>query len=272
MKRARPQDIFEEMAPKAGTSSDNLAFQRALHRDLKSLQESYVIGVDYFTASGEKIPPGEEDSHTNFRLEYFVLDQLNEGGESEKFYLKLGGDAIIPPLLNGVLNFEKDFAKIPKGADVFSVELLPGSFFHVWWNVLDRPLTLHIGRKSTATSDVAYKKEVLEAMSQRSLVLLFLNPSVSRFKPETASGHCELVFTREAGQLEVTDRGSTFGTFLGEFRAEDLSEAFTRDTDQTHADSPFHNVDWEQLERPHLVEGPRVVKVGDIPIAVYTKS
>ncbi len=271
LKKAKPIDIAREISTVLGIDFKNQAFQRAIHRDLKSLQSAYIVGAHYYTAGGVEILPGEEDKHSNVRVEYYLLGSHLRENTHHRSLLSLGGDAIIHPHIDEDVCFETNYERIPLNSQVLSI-VLKGQSYHVWFPQEARPLTIHIGRKSSQVSDVEYRKTVLKTLSPRSFVLLLPSRSISRFLQDKKYGHCYIQYHRNISHSEILDCNSTYGVKASSISSSQILEIFDiNSTDETHLIDPFSQFRWAEVETSLCFESSFAIQLMDIHLISSNK-
>lgn len=266
--RARPHDITQKVARVLGADENDPAFKRAIHRDLRSLLENHQVAVDYFTPSGDPIPPGEEDTHSNLRVEYYILQQAIHQVRGGSLFSDIGGDIVCPKYLYDVIHFEENPSQIPKNSYQISLEVRRGQFIHLWFSKEDRPLKVYFCRKTVSANEEKEKQEILEILENRSIIVYVPDRSVSRFKNDTIQAHAQISFLREEERVKIVDQGSSKGTYISseEFKTLDFEKTDSNDL-TVEAQTP--QVSWSQIEKIESTL-PSNLKLGQFHL--YIKS
>lgn len=261
LKRGRPADVIRMVAPLLNQDSNDAAFKRAVHRDLKSLMFSNQIGADYYTPSGDLIPAGEEDQHQNVRVEYYMLSHMDQEITGFQRYHEMGGGLIAKPILNSVLKFSESLDTIPVNTYRLSIEMRTGFYIHLWFSVEDRPLQFILARTSKEIEQQSVKEQVVKKLDNRSVVLLLPNKSISRLKLEDLTGHSTIDFSKREGEVMLTDHGSHNGSF--KVYADKIKETFMNFyiADQT-VDGNYQNLMWGKVDKTLSIELPNLIRVG----------
>ena len=210
-KRARPERVITFLANKFNEPSDE-AFKRSVHRDLKALCSSNVLGADYYTPSGELIAPGDEDQYTNLRVEYFLVTELSQEITGANYLKENSGDIVGTKVLCSALNFSNRLESVPKNSYVLSIEILPGKHLHLWLALDERPVSMVFSRLSPKLQTNTFKSNALKNLRPRECLVLLPDQAISSTKETGDGGHCKIALLATEDTVLIQDLNSRHGT------------------------------------------------------------
>lgn len=210
-KRARPERVIAFLANKFNEPNAE-AFKRSVHRDLKALCSSNVLGADYYTPAGELITPGDEDQHTNLRVEYYLVSEPGQEINGFNFLKESSGDIIVSKVLCSALNFSNRLESIPKNSYALSIETSPGKHLHLWLAVDERPVSIVFSRLSPKLQTNAFKAKTLENLRPRECLVLLPDQAISSTKETGLGGHCKIALLATEDTVLIQDLSSRHGT------------------------------------------------------------
>jgi hypothetical protein len=266
-KRAKPHQIVQHVTSIMGEDSESAAFKRAIHRDLKSLTQDNILGVEYFTPSGEPIHPDDEDNHANLRVEYFLLAADGQNVTGQELLKAIGAEIMGTPSLMESTHIEENLNNIDANKYIISMEIHLAKFIHIIVDAEERPFTVQFARTTKKLESHAYRQALLDGLSGRSLILLVPQGTVSRMKLEPSLGHASVQFTKEHCAVRLNDHGSSLGTEYKVVSEHEVDEMLHDHQDKTIS-TPTVVGTWKRLKQPTDEELPLAIKLGDAKIVV----
>ena len=270
MKRAKPHQVIQHVASIMGENAESAAFKRAIHRDLKSLTQDNILGVEYFTPSGEPIHPDEEENHANLRVEYFLLAADGQNVTGQELLKAVGAEIMGTPSLMESTHIEENLTSLGNNKYVISMEIHIAKFIHIIVDADERPFTVQFARTTKKLESHAYRQALLDGLTGRSLILLLPQGTVSRMKLEPSFGHASVSFQKEHGQIRINDHGSSLGTEYKVMSSHEADDMLHDHQDKTIRTPTVVGV-WKKLKQPTTQEMPLAIKLGDAKI-VFSDS
>ncbi len=271
LKSAFLDEVLNIVASQLGESSDNSALKRAVRRDLNALVDSHVLSIEYYTPSGDLIPPDEEENHKNTRAKYVVpgINQIPLKGQP---VLDKNGMAVIcPDSVHEPLNFTDKFNQVPAGQVCISMETGNGTYTHLYLSPEELPLKIYFSRGFEYARDYNLRNKILDQLSRRSILILCSNKSVSRFRAVDFQSHLVLNLPGGKNQIEVSKLISEAQILYAKKWELEKSLGLLNQGDETH-EFPLLDFEWNAVSDPVTLDLPSLIKVGSIFVFAQIKK
>jgi hypothetical protein len=253
-KRARPEDLLKTLVDHHDMI-ETPALKRAVLRDLKEFMDSHQVGVDYFTPSGSLIPPGEEEQHRNYRVEYYLLGEPGSDVAGIHMWEAIGGSFLCRSSLATSFCWTQNFEQIPKKNIYLGIQHLSG-FLFLYFSREDLPIELIFARAQSKALLGSQRTQTLAGIGRRSAVIGLPDHFTSRYQQK--QGHGSLNFDRQGESLVLMDHNSTHGTgYSQDQQWLDYLKSLSKGWDQTS----------ELMMPPQLVELKKSQQ--QLPLPIY---
>jgi len=221
--RATPEDVLRTVAMKIGLDAKDKNLKRNIYRDLRELALRGDLNVDYFTPEGVLIDIDNEDSHKNFRAEYYV-----PGGEGHI----LGGGLLSKanvkffPQRKDLVNWVVTRPESGLRPNQFHILIVQNQDISLAISASadERPYKVLIARWTDNPNFTPKMEEIEREFGIRTSVLLLDSKTVSRHVGKEKWGHCILEW-KEATTVLVTDLNSKQGTYWADASKGQIDEA-----------------------------------------------
>jgi hypothetical protein len=270
--RSTPEVIAKDLAKRLNIDADDKNFKRNIYRDLKGFVNSGILDVEYFTPAGEKIQPGDEDTHPNLRIEYFVPGAIS--GFPGSGLLAKNGIHFFKQKSNVIDWYASELQNgVADQKFVLLARSLAGRVCGLFADRDQLPIKITFGRfpdDSNAMSAILANIE--QQYGLRSSACFTTDSSMSRAGKENRLAH-GLIETEKSGDtLKISDLNSSRGTEWAAAPADVLNRVLSlasNDTTLANNENPFsdNGLSWQNVNGTVTgVPMPAFIKFGDFVV------
>ncbi|MCB0367261.1 MAG: hypothetical protein H6624_01495 [Bdellovibrionaceae bacterium] len=269
--RATPEEIFKSVARQMDIPFDDKNFRRNIYRDLRTFSDSGRLGVEYFTPDGAPIPPDEESSYANVRVEYFI----QEAQESVPGHgiLEERGGCFVPSGQRKIKWKIQLFDQAELEGQVnFVFEARDHLFLTLQVPVDELPVKILVARDPGSENKRPPQEVLNETLGLRYGVLYLNHRTLSRPEGTAKVGHALIEITKTGNSARITDLGSKSGTYWAPSTAEFLHELKGHGAQDAtlnpNSSLMGQNIAWIKLKAGETQSLPVFILMGGFPMLV----